>query len=124
MNFLASDLLTEINLKDSKGLFKAAMEFFRQRTMGTLEATNRLYGHHAYVSSVAQRWIPSNPPENRDRLFKPKKIIEEISESITEENKDDPYMSLFTDNFIDVYYPKRPKILENYSLFMVVSNFK
>jgi len=101
-----------------------AMDFFRQRTMGTLEATNRLYGHHAYDSSVAQKFIPTNLPEERDRLLKSKKEIEEIELNITEKNKNDPNMSLFKDNFIDVYYPGRPRKLEKCSLFNIVSNFK
>jgi len=92
--------------------------------MGTLEATNHLYGHHAYDSSVAQYFLPTNVPEERDRLLKTKEQIEEIEKNITDKNKNDPNMSVFLDNFIDVYYPQRPRKLEKISLFNMFSNFK
>ena len=73
-------LINEINIGDKRGLFNLAMNLFRKRIMGTLEATNRLCGHPCYESSVAQQWLSCDPPENRARLLKSKIQLAEIAE--------------------------------------------
>ena len=44
-------MLAEVDLSDKKALFRVAMEFFRKRTMGTFEASDRLLGHFTFSSS-------------------------------------------------------------------------
>lgn len=122
-------MLPQVDLKDKKSLFKLAIDFFRKRTIGTLEATDRLYGHPSYQSSVDQQWLATDAPNDRVRLLKPKDKLEEIANEIQKSKNDNPVEgniepNIFKENFIDTYYPKRSKELDKYPLYMLFSNFQ
>lgn len=112
--FLEDDFLADIDIKDRKNLFKLALQFVFKRVMGTLEACDRLYGHHLYSCDLNIMFLNTNANESRTRCLK---TLKELQAN----NEDE---SAFRTNFVDDYYPNRPKVLENFSLFNLFSNFE
>lgn len=98
------------------------MSFLRRRTMGTLEASDRLLHHHMFECDVKIPFISTDAPENRWRQLKTFKKGE--LEEFRKENADVSDVGLYATNTIDDYYPKRPKQLAKMSLYQYLTNFE
>ena len=103
-----------------------ANSFFNKRTTGVLELADRLYGHHLYECNVAQQFLSSDMARDRKRVLKPNIKLKEqaVQDEYNKEHNIETEVDIFLKNFIDSYYPNRPKELEKFSLYNIFSNFQ
>lgn len=114
---LEDDNFMDGNIKSRGDLFKVALQYLWRRKMGTLEACDRLYGHSLYEFDLNIQFLNTNSPDKRTKSLKTLKQIQD-------EMKFNSNPSPFRTNFVDDYYPNRPKDLENYSLFNLYCNYE
>jgi hypothetical protein len=101
---------------DMRNLWKYGNRGLRQRELGLVEAAHRLLSLPLYDCSVNIEFLNTNPPDQRVKTLLPKTKLEKLEE-------DAPTNDLFSKNFIDDYYPNRPRALEDFCLFNIYSNF-
>ena len=92
-------------------LWTLGLKALTNRSVGAYEASDRLLGKRLYGKSATIRFINTNEPSNRNRNLKPYKQLLEIQELNPDSN------DLYTNSYLDDYYPNRPDELEDCCLF-------
>ncbi len=93
-------------------LYKHAMQTFKSRECGIYEAFDKLYGAKMCEFSHQVYWLNTNMYNKRTRRLKDRNEILKMNEEDTK---------IFFDNIVDTYYPNRPLIYEDMSLYHFAS---
>jgi hypothetical protein len=89
-----------------------AVQNFKSREAGIYEVADKLLGIPMHEFSHKVQWICPQPKEKRLKRVRPVKQIKELNEN--DEN-------IFFNSIIDDYYPNRPDVFDNMSLFELFS---
>lgn len=100
---------------NSQDLFKYGMQLMKKRELGLIEACDRLFGHSLFNFDFNCMFLSTDKYDKRIRSLKPKYQIELLKLEGDQ---------IFRENFLDHYYPKRSKELQNFSLFNIFINFE
>jgi len=101
--------LTHMSL--SARLWSIGLKALTHRQCGAYEGADRLLGTHLYGKSESIRFVNTNLPQNRNRILKSFKEFEEIK-------KNDPTSeNIYTNSYIDTYYPNRPDSMKQTNLY-------
>ena len=92
-------------------LWSLGLKSLTHRQCGAYEAADRLLSSRLYGKSVSIRFVNTNLPHERRRHLKPIKQLQDLKK--TSPNSED----IFTNSYLDDYYPNRPEELETISLF-------
>jgi ATP-dependent DNA helicase PIF1 len=101
----------------SSRLWTIGLKALTHRQCGAYEATDRLLGTRLYGKSANIRFCNTHEPHQRNRLLKTYAQLQEMHKT----NPDSE--SIYTDSYIDNYYPCRPDCLEQTSLFDFLSQY-
>lgn len=113
-------LLRDLNndLINNSDVFRICLDMLRKREMGMMEIVDNLMGHSLYRKNSACVFINTNSENERQRLLKSKTELEAAhAQNQTDEKA-------YVDNWNDQFYPQRPAVLENHSLFNLRVYFK
>jgi len=95
----------------STRLWSIGLKAQTHQQCGAYEAADRLLGTHLYGKSESIRFVNTNLPQNRNRILMSFKELEEIK-------KNDPKSeNIYTNSYIDTYYPNRPNSMTQTNLY-------
>ena len=83
----------------------------RSRECGLYEASDLLLGDHLTEKSVTVKWVDAAMPQKRKRRLKSHKKLVEF------EKLDPSSTDILEGSMVDIFYPARPKDLENVCLY-------
>ena len=83
----------------------------RSRECGLYEARDLLLGDHLTEKSVTVKWVDAAMPQKRKRRLKSHKKLVEF------EKLDPSSTDILEGSMVDIFYPARPKDLENVCLY-------
>lgn len=99
--------------KTLNGALKSyALKSFKSREIGVYEVAAKLLGYSYYEFSDEIKWLNTLPKDQRTRRLKEVKEIEKLDGDNTD---------IYHTNLLDNYYPNRPDLLENLSLYDLFS---
>lgn len=106
------DLWQELTHKSlCSRLWSLGLKALTHRQCGAYEAADRLMGTRLFGKSESIRFVNTNPPDQRNRILKPYKELAEMK-SVEPDRED-----IYTNSYLDDYYPNRPDELDAVSLY-------
>ena len=103
----------EVNSNSSiySKLWSFGVRSLRSRECGLYEASDLLLGDHLTEKSVTVKWVDAAMPQKRKRRLKSHKKLVEV------EKLDPSSTDILEGSMVDIFYPARPKELENVCLY-------
>ena len=103
----------EVNSNSSiySKLWSFGVRSLRSRECGLYEASDFLLGDHLTEKSVTVKWVDAAMPQKRKRRLKSHKKLVEV------EKLDPSSTDILEGSMVDIFYPARPKDLENVCLY-------
>jgi hypothetical protein len=92
-----------------------ALQTFKNRLVGSMEASLRCLGYDYYETSQKVKWLNSYEKQKRNRRIKNENELKKLNLESKE---------LFLNNIIDCYYPNRPDLYINTCLYDFASCFE
>ncbi|KAL5500548.1 hypothetical protein EMCRGX_G012130 [Ephydatia muelleri] len=92
-------------------LWSFGVRSLRSRECGLYEASDLLLGDHLTEKSVTVKWVDAAMPQKRKRRLKSHKKLVEF------EKLDPSSTDILEGSMVDIFYPARPKDLENVCLY-------